>query len=268
MFDQIIPGIYYPGASVLHRLGARAKLLALAWLVGFVAAANRRAFDPWPYAALLSLVFLAAALSGSGPRLLWRRMRLIALLAALGAIPVTLLGDSDERVLYALGPLLITAESVWLAGRLVVTLLSLYALALLMTMTTSPVALIEGLTRLLGPLRRLRLPVDEFALMALLALRFVPTLGAEIETLVKAQLARGADFAHGPPRERVQSLAALIVPVFQAVWRRAEALATALDARGYAADARPTPLYETRLGQLDYAALAVILAVTIGSLLI
>ena len=268
MFDQIIPGIYYPGASVLHRIGARAKLLALAWLAGFVAVANRRSFDARPYVALVALVCLAAALSGGGPGLLWRRMRLMALLVALGAVPVALLGDRDENVLYALGPLLISAESLWLAGRLVVTLLSLYALALLLTMTTSPVALIEGLTRLLGPLRRLRLPVDEFALMALLALRFVPTLGVEIETLVKAQLARGADFGHGPPRERIQSLAALIVPVFQAIWRRAEALATALDARGYAADARPTPLYEAKLGRIDFAALAVVVVVTIGALFI
>ena len=268
MFDQILPATYYPGTSVLHRLGARTKLLALAWLAGFIAAANQRAFVAWPYAALVGLACLAAALSGAGPGLLWRRTRLLALLLVLGAVPVALLGDRDERVLYALGPLLVSADSLWLAGRLVVTLLSLYVLALLLAMTTSPVALIEGLGRLLGPLRRLKLPVDEFALMALLALRFVPTLGEEIETLVKAQLARGADFMHGPSRARLQSLAALIVPVFQAVWRRAEALATALEARGYTAHTSPTPLYETSLGRADYAALALVVVVTIGALLV
>lgn len=267
MFDQIIPGIYYPGASLLHRLRSRTKLLALAWLIGFVTVANRRAFDAIPYAALVALVVLAGALSGVSASFLWRRLRLLALLLALGAVPVALLAEGDGTPLYALGPLVVTAESLWLAGRLVVVLLSLYALALLLTATTSPVALIEGLTRLLAPLRRLRLPVDEFALMTLLALRFVPTLAAELEMLVKAQLARGADFTSGTARQRLDSLTALIVPVFHAVWRRAAALATALDARGYAADTHPTPLYETPLGWRDYAALAVVVLVTVGALL-
>jgi energy-coupling factor transport system permease protein len=181
---------------------------------------------------------------------------------------VALLAEGDGAPLYALGPLLVTAESLWLAGRLVVVLLSLYALALLLTATTSPVALIEGLTILLGPLRRLGLPIDEFALMALLALRFFPTLAAEIEMLVKAQLARGADFTHGPPRERAEALSALIAPVFQAAWRRAAALATALEARGSALGGRQTLLYETALGREDYVVLVALALVTLGVLML
>lgn len=268
MFEQFALGVYIAGDSLLHRLRARTKLLALLWLIGVVTAAGQQSWRAAPYLGLVALVCAAAGLSGISPGLLWRRVRLLALLALVGMVPVVLLAEGDGPPLYALGPLLVTAESVWLGARLVVVFLSLYLLALLLTMTTSPVALIEGLTLLLGPLRRLRLPVDEFALMALLALRFIPTIGEEIELLVKAQLSRGADFSHGTPRERMDSLAALLVPIFQSVWRRAAALAAALDARGYTLDGRQTLLYETALGAADYLTLAVVALVTVVALLI
>src|SRR6266702_1185031 len=111
--------------------------------------------------------------------------------------------------------------------------LVLYTLALLLTMTTTPVALIEGMTLLLAPLRWLRLPVDDFALMTLLALRFIPTLIEEIEQLVKAQASRGADFSRGTIRERLQSISALFIFFMQGTLRGATELATALEARGY-----------------------------------
>jgi energy-coupling factor transport system permease protein len=173
-----------------------------------------------------------------------------------------LLGD------ITLGPLVITEGSLRLGVRLYIVFLSLYTLALLLTMTTTPVALIEGLTVLLAPLRRLRLPVDEFALMALLALRFIPTLTEEAELLIKAQTARGADFSHGTLRERAQSLAALFVPLLQGALRRAADLAAALDARGYTVEGRQTLLHEGRLAARDYVTFAVVVLVTVGALLI
>jgi energy-coupling factor transporter transmembrane protein EcfT len=268
MMDQFAVGVYVSGDSLLHRLRARTKLLALLWLAGFIVVANQRAFEPAPYVALGGLACAAAALSGLGMAYLWRRMWLPALLILVGAVPVALLAGGDKPALYTLGPLAITAESVSLAVRLLIVLLALYLLALLLTATTSPVALIEGLTLLLGPLRRLRLPVDELALMALLALRFMPTLGAEVETLVKAQLARGADFMHGGLRDRADSLGALIVPVFGAVWRRAAALALALEARGLAAPGASTILHESALAWTDYLSLVLVVLATMAALLV
>jgi len=133
-------------------------------------------------------------------------------------------------------------------------------------MTTSPIALIEGLTALLMPLRWLRLPVDAFALMTLIALRFIPTLIEEVEQLVKAQASRGADYTHGTLRERTQSVTALFVPLLQGVLRRAADLATALEARGY--DGKQTRLHEKRLGMIDYAVLGVVAMITVGSLIL
>jgi energy-coupling factor transport system permease protein len=145
-------------------------------------------------------------------------------------------------------------------------LLALYAFSLLVTMTTSPVALIEGLTMLLAPLRKLKLPVDDFALMSLLALRFIPTLLEEMEQLTKAQTARGADLTHGTIAERVQSLTMLFTPMIQGTFRRAAELATALEARGYVSDGRQTMLHETKFGRVDYTVIAVVVVVTVASL--
>ena len=266
MFEQLALGVYCPIDSFLHRLRARTKLLALGWLIGFVTVANQLGRAA-PFLVLVLLVALAGALAGVGLGQLWEKMRLLALLTLLGTLPAVLLLEGDGAPLLELGPLLITDAGLRLGAQLAVAFLSLYALALLLTMTTTPVGLIEGLTLLLGPLRRLRLPVDAFALMALLALRFIPTLGAEIELLVKAQLARGADFTHGSFKERSNSLAALIVPVYQGALRRAADLATALDARGYTAEHPPTALHERPLAPADYLTLTALVLVTAGALL-
>jgi len=267
MFEQFALGVYYPIESVLHHLRARTKLLALGWLIGYVSVANQLGRAA-PYAVLVALALLAALLSGVGLGHVWRRMRLLVLLTVLGTLPAVLLLESDGTPLAALGPLVITWAALWLGLRLIVVILALYTLALLLTITTSPVGLIEGLTLLLGPLRRLRLPVDAFALMALLALRFIPTLADEIELLVKAQLARGADFTHGSLRERSNSVAALLVPVYQGALRRAADLADALDARGYTIAQAPTVLHERPLAAADYVALALVITLTLGALLI
>ena len=344
MFNHLALGVYYPADSLLHRLQARTKLLALLWLIVFVTVANRQVnWRPTPYAGLVALVVAAIALSGISPTHIWRRVRLLALLTAIGALitvlflvdegaPLLMIGPariSDQVALAAtllacaalaillalallglpaardlwrrrwllrsrvgpiavlllaagllwlpragllegilIGPLVITEGGARLGGRLYVVFLTLYTLALLLTMTTTPVALIEGLTMLLAPLRRLRLPIDEFALMALLALRFIPTLTEEVELLIKAQTARGADFAHGTLRERAQSLATLFVPLLQGALRRAADLAIALDARGYTTEGRQTLLHEGRLTARDYGTLAVVVLVTAGALLI
>jgi energy-coupling factor transport system permease protein len=344
VFDQLALGVYYPADSLLHRLQARTKLLVLLWLIVFVTVANRQ--DPWrptPYGGLVAPVLAAIALSGVSPMHIWRRVRLLALLTAIGAL-ITMLFLEDEgaplltigpvpipdraalaaavlasaalTILLALvllglpaargvwqrrwllrsragpiavllvaagliwlpragllgdlsiGPLVITEGSARLGGRLYVVFLALYTLALLLTMTTTPVALIEGLTILLAPLRRLRLPIDEFALMALLALRFIPTLTEEAELLIKAQTARGADFTHGTLRERVQSLTTLFVPLLQGALRRAAELATALEARGYTVEGSQTLLHEGQLAARDYLVFAVVMLVTVGALLI
>ena len=167
---------------------------------------------------------------------------------------------------FPLGPFVITDTGTWSLLSLFTVFLALYAFSLLLTMTTTPIALIEGMTLLMTPLRWLKLPVDDFALMALIALRFIPTLFEELGQLFNAQASRGADYTHGTLRERAQSLLALFVPLLQGVLRRAADLATALEARGYEVEGRQTFLHETSLQVIDYGVLVVVGMITAGSL--
>ncbi|GCE24557.1 hypothetical protein KDA_00410 [Dictyobacter alpinus] len=161
-----------------------------------------------------------------------------------------------------IGPLVVTQQGAWLSLVSFMVFFVLYTFSTLLTMTTSPIALIEGLTLLLSPLKYLKLPVDDFALMILLALRFIPTLLDEADQLMKAQVARGADIMHGTMRERFQSLAIFFVPLVQNTLRRASELATALDARGYRSERGRTLLHEKKLGKLDYYILGIVLCLT------
>lgn len=169
---------------------------------------------------------------------------------------------------FPIGPFFITDVGVWSLINFYTVLVILYIFALLLITTTPSIALVEGLTTLLTPLRWLRLPVDDFALMMLIALRFIPTLLEEVEQLLKAQMSRGADYAHGSLRERVQSMIALFVPLMQAILRRAEELATALDARGYDMEGKQTHLHEKPLGRIDYVTLAMVGIVMVGALVL
>jgi energy-coupling factor transport system permease protein len=167
-----------------------------------------------------------------------------------------------------IGPFIITRGSIWALTTTFAVLLVLYILSLLLTITTMPVALIEGMSMLLAPLRRIKLPVDDFALMSLIALRFIPTLFDEVEQLIKAQTARGADLMHGTLRERIQSLSMFFLPLMQATLRRASELSAALEARGYRTEGRQTRLHETSFAGIDYLAFAIVVVVLVGSLLL
>ena len=163
---------------------------------------------------------------------------------------------------------MITSDNVWYSFLFLTLFLTLYSCSLLLTMTTSPMALIEGLTMLMTPLRWLRLPVDDFALMSLVALRFVPTLLEEIEQLVKAQAARGSSFSSGSLGERIRSVLALFTPFLRNTLRRASELAIALDARGYQVEGQQTRLYEKKLARVDYVVLLVVGGLLLVALII
>lgn len=342
MLRNISLGIYYPGNSLLHRLQARTKLLLLFWFIVIFLLADRHIWHFAPYIVLVLLTILGIAVAGVSFRLMFQRMWLLLLLAAIGAIPAVLIPLENSRPLrtfgpylifystlrtaifvyfvlpgiyiillllpipalrnfwqsrwlkrmkillifiticalgllwlirnisgantFAVGPIILTYENIWVLMDFYTLFLVLYALSLLLTMTTTPIALIEGLTVLLSPLRRLRLPVDDFALMTLIALRFIPTLTEELEQLIKAQAARGSEISQGTLRQRLQSLGALFVPLMQGTLRRAADLATALEARGYEVEGRQTLLHEKPLGRIDYLVMGIVVFVTLGAL--
>src|SRR5579884_691349 len=194
----------------------------------------------------LLLSLLRAAWARALRRRIWFRSSrlLVLLLTIIALLFLWLTRHAPAGGLQPIGPIVLTYDGVWYTMTFFVAFLTLYTFSLLLTMTTSPIALIEGMTLLMTPLRWLKLPVDDFALMTLIALRFVPTLLEEAEQLVKAQTARGADLTQGTLRERLQSMTMLFVPFMQATFRRAAELATALEARGYQSEQRQTLLHE------------------------
>ena len=226
----------------------------------------------------VSIVIIAVLLSSRLPIALFKRiwhyrwlrgLRVLLVLALIVAlIFLWVIHSGSAAQLFPVGPFPVTHTGVWTFVSFAIVVMTLYIFSLLLTMTTSPVALIEGLTMLLAPLRLLRLPVDDFALMTLIALRFIPTLMDEVEQLSKAQAARGADMTQGTFRERLQSLTMLFVPLMQGIFRRSEELATALEARGYQTDGKQTRLYERSFHAVDYAVMVSVALVMIGSLLL
>lgn len=200
----------------------------------------------------------------------WRRLLVwvLSILAILLFTIFTYPGDTPAAGVFLVGPLIITYDALWSLLSFFLVFLLLYACSILLTMTTSPVALMEGMTMLLTPLRWLKLPVDDFALMTLIALRFIPTLFEEMEHLMKAQTARGADYSAGSMRERIQNLAALFVPFLRTTLRRAAELATALEARGYEVHDRQTMLHETGFKVADFVVMGVAVIVMVGALIL
>jgi energy-coupling factor transport system permease protein len=243
------PRALYTMGPLVTSYGSVQSVLLICWTVLFVC--------------LIASLSPVAALSW------FKRRRGLFILLLIAAVVGFLLvyGPSPTQRLN-IGPLIVTYGGVWLLVSVSVALFGLFAFSLLLTMTTSPVALVEGLKMLLSPLRLLKLPVDDFALMALLALRFIPSLLEEVEHLVKAQMARGADPGHGTIRERLQSMAMLFVPLIRSVLRRAAELATALEARGYDVEGQQTPLHESSLGRADYIVLIFVLTLVVGTLLL
>ncbi|MEO7003062.1 MAG: energy-coupling factor transporter transmembrane component T [Ktedonobacterales bacterium] len=274
MLENLPIGMYAPGESLVHHLRARTKLVLLIWLALALFFANHHYFHYGVYALTGALLLAAVALARISPRYLLRRMRLLLLLIAIGS-PFSLIWTTGTTwhtfnlstlSLHGLTlpiQIVVTYDGLWFTFTFAAILLLLYLGTMLLTLTTTPVALAEGIVLLLRPLRWLHLPADEFGLMTLVALRFVPTLLQEADQLIKAQVSRGADFTTGSPRARVRGVATLIVPLIQGALRRAGDLSAALEARGYGVMGQATLLHEGRLRLLDWALLVIVPALTL-----
>ncbi len=252
-------GQFVPGDSPLHRLEPRVKIAVTAafsialFLVG-----------SWlGLAVCAALVVAAVVLSGIPWRLVARGLVPIALVLAftVGVNAIVRSGSPDSVL--AVGPIAISIpgleRGLFFALRIVVLVLG----TTLVTLTTSPVALTDALARLLSPLERVRFPATDVAMMLSVALRFIPTTAEEAETIVVAQAARGARFGEGGPIRRARAYAPVLVPLFVALFRRANDLALAMDARCYRGAGR-TRLHESRLRPADWSVLGIGLAAALA----
>lgn len=254
-------GQFYPAASPIHALDPRAKIASSALFVVGLFLVDSIAGFVLVAGALAALV--AASRIPAGAFL--RFFRPVAPLVALTAL-FQLFFSREGDVLLSWGFVEVREGGVRLAVFLALRILLLVAAAGLLTATTAPLALADGMEDLLSPLKKVRFPAHEVAMMTSIALRFVPTLGEEAKRITTAQAARGADFSEGGLLRRARAMLPILVPLTVGAFRRADELAEAMESRGYRGGEGRTRYRELRLGPRDLLAplvAALILAVGI-----
>lgn len=257
MLKDITLGQFFPGESVLHRMDPRMKIIVVfIFIISIFFAKTVYSF---------ALVFLAIAalslLSRISPRVILKGIRpLLFLLIFTALINVFWVKGTGAPLvhfwiieIYASG--IVTA--VFMAVRIIALIIGT---SLLLTYTTSPISLTDGLERLLSPLKKIGLPVHEFAMMMTIALRFIPTLIEETEKIMNAQKARGANFESGSLMRRAKALLPVLIPLFISAFRRAEELAVAMECRCYRGDEGRTRMKEMHLSAVDFAGLLFVFA--------
>ena len=228
MLKDITLGQYFPGNSFVHRLDPRTKLLVLvAYIIALFMAVSWASYG-------LCLVFLVTsiAISGIPAKSFLRGMKPLMFILIFTAI-LNIFFTEGETVLVAFWSITITLEGLIRAFFMLLRILMLVTGTFLLTYTTSPISLTDGLESLLSPLKRIKLPVHELSMMMCIALRFIPTLIEETDKIMSAQKARGADFESGNLLQRVKALIPILVPLFISAFRRADELATAMECRCY-----------------------------------
>ena len=257
---DITIGQYYPADSVLHRLDPRVKLIGtFAFLISLFVGSGIVAYG-------IATVFLATVIKLS-------KVPFKMIIKGLKAIIIILLITvsfnlflTEGIVIFQLGFLRVTKEGVSVAFFMAVRLIYLVVGASLMTLTTTPNDLTDGLESVLGPLKKVKIPVHEISMMMSIALRFIPILMEETDRIMKAQKARGADFESGNLIEKAKAMVPLLVPLFISAFRRANDLAMAMEARCYRGGDGRTKMKPLRYGKSDrkaYVVLALYLAIMI-----
>ena len=258
MLKDITLGQYFPVESPVHHLDARTKLiLSFAFIIVLFLAHGF-----WAYVLCAAGVIGVTLLSRIRFRMLLKSLKPIAFLAVFTALLNMLY--TPGQILWEFWIFHITKEGLVTAVYMVVRIMLLVASTSLLTYTTSPVALTDAIENLFRPLSRIHLPVHEFAMMMTIALRFIPILVEETDKIMKAQMARGADFESGNLMQRAKAMVPLLVPLFVSAFRRATDLAMAMEARCYRGGEGRTkmkPLHYETGDRAAYTLLAVYLAV-------
>ncbi|WP_026561248.1 energy-coupling factor transporter transmembrane protein EcfT [Bacillus sp. J37] len=257
MMNSMIIGKYVPGNSPVHRMDPRAKLLMIFAFVFIVFLAN----NLLTYI-LLGIYTLMIILMTKLPiQFLIRGLRPV-LWVILFTFLLHLFVTKEGNVLLDLGFMKIYEEGLIQGIYISLRFFYLILITTILTLTTTPIEITDGMESLLGPLKKMRLPVHELALMMSISLRFIPTLMEETDKILKAQMARGVDFTGGPIKDRFKAIVPLLVPLFISAFKRAEELATAMEARGYRGGEGRTKLRQLHWSLIDTVFL--ILLVVLG----
>ena len=256
MLTDITLGQYYPGDSFLHRMDPRAKILCTMIFIVAIFLAN----NLWSYLLVAGFTFLAIAMSGVPASLIWKAIKplWIILVFTMGIHVLTTPGNE----LFTWKFIHISEEGIRNGLIMTLRLVFLIAFSSLLTYTTSPIVLTDGIEALLMPFKRFGVPAHELAMMMTIALRFIPTLLEETDRIMKAQSTRGADFVNGNLWQRAKNMVPLLVPLFISAFRRADDLATAMEARCYRGGEGRTKMHQLAYTWRDRNAFLAVILVT------
>ncbi|MCT4618842.1 MAG: energy-coupling factor transporter transmembrane protein EcfT [Marinisporobacter sp.] len=261
MIRDITIGQYYPASSIIHRLDPRVKILSTFIYIASLFVVK----DFSSYLYVLLFLGTTITLSKVPFKYMIKGLKPLFLIIIL-TFSINIFMTKGE-ILYQLGPLDITVEGVHQAVFMATRLILLIIGTSILTLTTSPIQLTDGIEKLLNPFKRIGVPAHELAMMMTIALRFIPTLLEETDKIMKAQMARGADFESGNILSRAKSLVPLLVPLFISAFRRADELAMAMEARCYRGGENRTRMRELSLHKRDLIAGVVTCIVFIAILL-
>ena len=265
MLKDITLGQYFPGNSFIHRLDPRVKIVLVVFLVVLIFFAK----NIYSFAFLFLGVLLLVLLSKISLKVVFKGIRPVLFLMLFTAVINIFWARGDGAPLFEFGFIKVWESGLVNALFIVLRIVSLVtATSLLLTYTTSPIALTDALEKLLKPLKKLHVPVHEFAMMMTIALRFIPILIEETDKIMSAQRARGADFDSGNLLQKAKALIPLLVPLFISAFRRADELATAMECRCYQGGEGRTKLKQLHYTSLDFIAYAVGAVLVLGVLLL
>ena len=255
---DITLGQYFPGNSLLHRFDPRSKIIFTVLFIAAIFLCKGLV----SYGITLLILLMMIGISKVQPKVFLKGMKPVVFIVVCTAI--LNLFYTSGTVLWSWGILKITEEGIWKAGFMVLRILMLIACTLLLTYTTSPILLTDGLEKLLRPLKKLNFPVHELSMMMSIALRFIPTLIQETDKIISAQKARGADFDSGNLIQKAKALIPILIPLFISSFRRAEELAIAMECRCYHGDEGRTSLRQLRYAGRDYGLIVFSIALCAG----
>ena len=253
MLKDITLGQYFPGNSVVHRLDPRTKLIMLVvYIVALFLAAG------WvSYGLMAAFLLVVIKISTIPPKSIIRGMKPLVMILVFTGVLNLFFTTGEGEPLVDFWIFTIYAEGLERAIFMVIRILLLISGTFLLTYTTSPISLTDGLESLMNPLKMIKVPVHELSMMMCIALRFIPTLIEETDKIMCAQKARGADFESGTLVEKAKALIHILVPLFISAFRRADELATAMECRCYQGGEGRTKMKLLRYHLWDFKAFGV-----------
>lgn len=264
MLKDVTLGQYFPGTTPVHRMDPRMKLLMTILYIVVLFVAD----GLLSYIAIAAFLVTVIAISHISPKVVLSGMKPLIIIIAITGVLNMFYTPGEGEPLFRVWKLTIYKEGIVTAAFMIVRIMLLVCGTFMLTYTTSPLELTDGIESLLKPLEKIRVPAHELAMMMSIALRFIPTLIEEADKIMSAQKARGADFDSGNILKRAKALIPLLVPLFISAFRRADELAVAMECRCYHGGKGRTRMRVLRFHSVDWLALLVMALLTAAIILL